>query len=161
MFVPFDQLRSDSRTWVYLSDRVWNSEEVMEIESAARSFLNEWTAHQQALSASCKTLYQRFLVLAVDQQTVSASGCSIDKSVAFVRGLEERFNCRMMDRMLFAYKQDGAVRAVSKQQFEELVESGGINDQTVVFDNLVDTVQALNHRWEIPFERSWHKVLVG
>lgn len=161
MYVDFDQLAPTARTWVYLSDRTWNADEVRFIESAVRTFLENWTAHQQALSASFKLFHDRFLVIAVDQQVTGASGCSIDKSVAFIQELENKLQCRMMDRLLFAYKQEGNIRVVRKDEFEQLAETGQISDSTIVFDNLVDTVQALNHRWEIPFERSWHKVLVG
>jgi hypothetical protein len=63
--------------------------------------------------------------------------------------------------MLFAYREGESVKVVSKSEFEELAEKDVITDSTIVFDNLVDTIHALNHRWEIPFGRSWHKVLVG
>lgn len=161
MYVNFEQLPPTARTWVYLSDRSWNAEEVRMIDASARTFLENWTAHQQALSASFRIFHDQFLVIAVDQQTASASGCSIDKSVAFIQDLEKALQCRMMDRLLFAYKQDGAIRVAPKDEFERLAEAGLISDSTIVFDNLVDTIQALHHRWEIPFERSWHKVLVG
>jgi hypothetical protein len=131
------------------------------IESSARVFVDQWTAHQQSLRASFRVFHHQFLVIAVDQESASASGCSIDKSVAFIQQLERELQCRLMDRLLFAFKQEGAIRAVPKDEFERLAEAGQISDSTIVFDNLVDTVQALNHRWEIPFERSWHKVLVG
>ncbi|MFM2206097.1 MAG: hypothetical protein RL213_72 [Bacteroidota bacterium] len=161
MYVPFDRLPADSRIWVYLSDREWTPSEINSLEASAKVFLEDWTAHQQALCASFNVFYNRFLVIAVDQQAVSASGCSIDKSVAFVKSLEDSLQCRLLERMLFAFKKDGKVNVVDKQRFEELAESGEITDSTIVFDNLVDTLQALGHRWEIPFERSWHKVLVG
>ena len=86
---------------------------------------------------------------------------SIDKSVSFIKQLEVMLGCRLMDRLLFAYKKDGQVVVANKDEFERLAESGVIEDDTIVFDNLVDTIHALNHRWEVPFERSWHKVLVG
>jgi hypothetical protein len=66
-----------------------------------------------------------------------------------------------MNRLLFAYKKADEVVVAEKDEFERLVDEGIISDDTVVFDNLVDTVHALNHRWEVPFSRSWHKVLVG
>lgn len=161
MYVDFEQLPSSARIWVYLSDRPWNTDEIRTIESSARVFVDQWTAHQQTLRASFRLFHRQFLVIAVDQESASASGCSIDKSVAFVQELERTLQCRMMDRLLFAFKEDEAIRAVPKDEFERLAEAGQISDSTIVFDNLVDTVQALNHRWEIPFERSWHKVLVG
>ncbi len=161
MFVPLEEMSSTSRVWVYMSDREWEKGEVEQIRFLVKPFLEEWTAHQQALKASYAIVYNRFLILAVDEEFTSATGCSIDKSVAFIRSIEQRINCVMMDRMLFAYKKEGRVVVATKSEFERITEAGLISDDTIVFDNLVDSINALNHRWEIPFERSWHKVLVG
>lgn len=161
MFVPLEDMPSSSRVWVFMCDREWQEGEIELIRFAIRPFLDEWTAHEKALKASYAIVYNRFLVLAVDEQFTSASGCSIDKSVKFIKSLEQSLNCTLMNRMLFAYKNEGQVLVANKEEFERLSENGVITDDTIVFDNLVDSVHALNHRWEIPFERSWHKVLVG
>jgi hypothetical protein len=161
MFVPLDEMPASSRVWVFMCDREWLESEIELIRFAVRPFLDDWTAHQKALRSSYAIVYNRFLVLAVDEQFSSASGCSIDKSVNFIKSLELQLNCHLMNRMLFAYKKDDQVLVANKEEFERLSENGVITDDTIVFDNLVDSIHALNHRWEIPFERSWHKVLVG
>lgn len=161
MYVPFEEMPPSSRVWVYMSDQEWDKDQVESVRQAAVPFLQEWTAHQQSLKASYAVVYNRFLLVAVDESMNGASGCSIDKSVTFIKQLEVMLGCRLMDRLLFAYKKDGQVVVANKDEFERLAESGVIEDDTIVFDNLVDTIHALNHRWEVPFERSWHKVLVG
>lgn len=161
MYVPLEEMPPASRVWVYMSDREWQEGEVEQISFAIRPFLDEWTAHQRTLRCSYAIFYSRFLVIAVDEAMNSATGCSIDKSIAFVKSVEHRLNCNMMNRMLFAYKRGDAVVVAEKEEFERLANAGVITDKTVVFDNLVDTVHALHHRWDVPFARSWHKVLVG
>jgi hypothetical protein len=161
MYVPFEQLSADARVWIYMSDREWSAVEVEVIREATRSFVQDWTAHQQPLQASFVVRYNHFLIIAVDENSVAASGCSIDKCVAFVKSLEQQLGVNLMNRMLFGYKKEDQVVVATKEEFERLIENDMISDQTLVYDNLVDSVHALNHRWEIPFERSWHKVLVG
>ena len=161
MFVPLEEMPASSRVWVFMSDREWSESEIELIRFAIRPFLDDWTAHQKALKSSYAIFYNRFLVLAVDEEFTSASGCSIDKSVNFIKSLEQQLSCNLMNRMLFAYMKDDRALVVNKEEFERLTENGFITDDTIVFDNLVDSIHALNHRWEIPFERSWHKVLVG
>ena len=161
MLVPFEQISSDARVWVYMSDREWSTEEAEIIKRTVQDFISGWTAHQQPLEASFVLRYNYFLILAVDENKAGASGCSIDKSVALIQSLEQKLGLSLMNRMMFGYKKDGHVQVATRDEFETLTDNGIITDQTIVYDNLVDTVNALNHRWEIPFERSWHKVLVG
>lgn len=161
MYIPFDELPSHSRIWIFMSDRPWTPSEVQQIQYSARPFLEDWTAHKQALNCSYAIFYNRFLVLAVDEQAVSASGCSIDKSVAFIRSLEQLLNCQLLNRMLLAFKKDGEINVVHRNEFEKLVEAGLVRDETIVFDNLVDSIEAFYSRWEVPFGKSWHKQLVG
>lgn len=161
MYVPLEEMPPQARVWVYMCDRTWEDGEVEQISFAIRPFLDEWTAHQRTLKSSYAIFYNRFLIIAVDEEVNAASGCSIDKSVSFIKSIEQRLNCNMMNRMLFAYKKGDQVIVAEKDDFERLVDAGLITDETLVFDNLVDTVHALNHRWEVPFVRSWHKVLVG
>jgi hypothetical protein len=44
----------------------------------------EWAAHGTSLVSSYQLKYNRFIILAVDQDVQSATGCSIDASVEFI-----------------------------------------------------------------------------
>ncbi|MEY4594162.1 MAG: hypothetical protein RIQ47_572, partial [Bacteroidota bacterium] len=113
MFVPLEEMPASSRVWVFMSDREWSESEIELIRFAIRPFLDDWTAHQKALKSSYAIFYNRFLVLAVDEQFTSASGCSIDKSVNFIKSLEQQLSCNLMNRMLFAYKKDDRALVVN------------------------------------------------
>ncbi|MFM7726672.1 MAG: ABC transporter ATPase, partial [Flavobacteriales bacterium] len=106
MFVPLDEMPTTARVWVFMCDRELEKGEVEQISFAIRPFLDEWTAHQQSLHSSYAIVYDRFLIIAVDEAFTSASGCSIDKSVAFVKSVEQRLNCNFMNRLLFGYKSE-------------------------------------------------------
>src|SRR5690242_11524154 len=112
MFVPAETLPPDSRIWIYQSDRELTTEEVEQIKDETRKFLESWTAHNQTLKAGCEIRYNRFLILMVDEKSAGASGCSIDKSVHFIKSIEKNFKVSFFDRMMFAFKRNDRVEAV-------------------------------------------------
>ena len=84
-------LSLDSRVWVYQSDRCFDDSEIETINLLCFDFIKGWAAHGAPLKASFEVIDKYFLVLAVDQNIASASGCSIDSSVKFIKDLELKF----------------------------------------------------------------------
>ena len=98
----------------------------------------------------------------VDEKQAMASGCSIDKSVHFIMGLENEFNISLTNRMLFAYTNNGTeVFIADRNEFERLIKEKVIKDDTKVYNTLVKDKSELEAGFEIPFEKSWHKNLVS
>lgn len=91
----------------------------------------------------------------------SPSGCSIDASVAFVRQMGEELGVDWFDRWNFAYKQGDVVHTAHRDEFAALYRQGAIDDQTPVFDNLVQNKADWQSRWLLPLGASWHKNMVG
>ena len=91
MYIPFENLPEESRIWIYQSNRKFSDDELTEIEKDLQSFLDEWESHGTPLEASFLTKYNRFLILAVNQDVQQATGCSIDKSVEFIQKLEQKY----------------------------------------------------------------------
>jgi len=70
-------------------------------------------------------LYHRFIVVLVDEDAASASGCGIDKSVRFLQQLEKIISSNLFDRMLVTFRdENGIIRGTKLQEFEQLVEKG-------------------------------------
>ena len=65
MIVDFNTLPSDSKLWIYQSNREFTSTELKEIKTLTESFLNNWQAHNEELEVSYQIKYNRFLILAV------------------------------------------------------------------------------------------------
>ena len=154
------QMPSYSRVWVYQASRFLNESEKDLIKKETGSFLQTWTAHNEQLMASFELKYDLFLILMVDEEQARASGCSIDKSVHFIQSLEAKLNVDFMNRLLFAYKDNGKIKIIPYMELGNLISSGIVTDETIVFNNLVKTRQELDENWEIPFKNSWHKQLV-
>lgn len=161
MLVSPDQLPSSSRVWIYQSDRPFNETEKSKISESANSFLAGWTAHNKELKSACEIRYNHFIILFVDENVAGASGCSIDKSVHFIKKLEQEFSLSLLDRMKFAFMKNGVVQVAGRTAFESMVEKGDIHDDTIVFNNLVQTKAELENEWEMPFQKSWHRTIAG
>lgn len=160
MLVPFDQLPGDSRIWIYQSDRPFTSEQISLIRKKLNQFVENWTAHDKMLSSGFELFYDLFIVVGIDEKMALASGCSIDKSVNVMKELERELNLSLLDRMNFAYKMDGKVFTVNREEFEQKRMEGLITDETIVFNNLVDRKSALTEEWEVPMRFSWHAQLL-
>jgi hypothetical protein len=78
-----------------------------------------------------------------------------------LQGLEQEFGIHLFDRFNFAYRQGDKVLSAPRHEFEELLKSGKINSGTIVFNNLVENLQQLETKWEVPFKESWHQQLFG
>jgi hypothetical protein len=44
----------------------------------------------------------------------------------------------------------------SKEEFDELIKSGQISKETLVFNNLINKRHEMQTAWEIPLKDSWH-----
>jgi predicted metal-dependent hydrolase len=156
----FATLPDSARVWVYQANRSFNDTETEVLRSQINGFVQEWTAHSQQLTALGDVLYGRFIVLAVDENAASASGCSIDKSVHFLQSIESQYQVALFERMTFAFLQNNIVKTASSTDFKRLYTEGVIDDATLVFDNLVSTVGLLKSAWTKPLSASWHKRFV-
>jgi hypothetical protein len=145
----------DARVWVYQSNTALSDAEVNTIKNEGAYFIADWAAHGASLKASFDVLLNRFIVIAVDEQQALASGCSIDKSVKFVKELEQKFNLNLFDRMQVAYRKGNEINACSLSDFEKLASERLVNESTIVFNNMVSTKKAFDAEWEVPLKQSW------
>ncbi len=156
----FDTFPATSRVWIYQSKTAFSDADVAKIRQHINAFTQQWTSHNRALRAAGDVLHGRFIVLVVDESMAGASGCSIDSSVHFIKAVEQEYNVDLFDRMTFTYEKDGAVYAADREAFSTLYASGEINDDTTVFDNLVNTKADFDQRWRVRLGDSWHKRMV-
>ncbi|MDB5143455.1 MAG: transporter ATPase, partial [Mucilaginibacter sp.] len=148
------QFSEQSRVWIYQSDRELYDEQVKQLHEILNNFTAEWTAHNHRLKAKAEVRYNRFLILIVDESQAGASGCSIDKSVNFMKKLEQQFDINLFDRFNFAYREGEKVLSTPRHEFEELLKQKKINIDTIVFNNLVQNLTELENKWEVPFKDS-------
>ncbi|PZO28297.1 MAG: ABC transporter ATPase [Flavobacteriaceae bacterium] len=156
MFIPFDNLPEESRIWIYQSNRKFSDEEIAEIESDLKSFIENWSAHGTSLEASYLLKYNRFIILAVNQEVQQATGCSIDSSVVFIQGLEQKYKVDLLDKMNVTFKNGEHIAHKSLIDFKRMAKEKAVTANTIVFNNLVNTIEEFNENWEVPAGESWH-----
>jgi hypothetical protein len=156
----YDLLQEDTRVWIYQANRPFSEAEVNELRPALERFTTQWVSHNQQLRAFGAVFHNQFIVLMVDESQAGASGCSIDKSVYFIKQIENAFKVNLFDRMTFFYKDGNAIKSAHREEFADLFNEGKINDETMVFDNLVKTKKDFDEAWIKPLGKSWHKRMV-
>ena len=156
MIKEFKELPEESRIWIYQSNRKFSAEEVSIIEPKVIEFLKQWTAHGKDLDAGYEIKYNRFIVLGLNQENASASGCSIDASVYFIQSLEKEFGIDLMDKMNVTFYNGEFIAHKSLADFKKMAKAKSVSKNTVVFNNLVNTKLDYIENWEVPAKDSWH-----
>lgn len=154
--ISYEQLPSETRVWIYQSNRPLVEEESARAKVALEDFARQWVSHNNQLHAYCDVWHQRFIVMMVDETRAGASGCSIDKSVHFLQALGAQLSVDLFDRMVFTYRDEEGIHSVTRDEFAKLYNSGKIDDQTIVFDTLVSNKAELERSLEKPLHQSWH-----
>ena len=159
MFVEFDKMPDTSRIWIYQSNREFSSEEENVIKRNTKKFIDNWTRHGDDLKGSFTMVYNRFVVIAVDENFANVSGCSIDASVRFIQQIQSELNVDLLNKLHIAFKTNDDVNSVSLNDFRSFIASDKITQDTIVFNNLVNTKADFESKWEVPAKESWHQRL--
>jgi len=147
-----------ARVWIYQADRFLTDAEVEHIAQEANEFMRSWTAHGTALAGRVSVEHNLFLLLLVDEEQALATGCSIDKSVHFVQALGQRYGIDFFNRMNTAYRSnvDDSLQLATREEFAQRLKEGIVNQETLVYNNLIQDSSELSTKWEVPFAVSWH-----
>lgn len=156
MYQPFESLPEESKIWIYQSNRKFSDSEIVEIETALQHFLKDWAAHGTSLESSYLLKYNRFIIIAVNQEAQVATGCSIDSSVEFIQSLEKKYSVDLLDKMNVTFKLGEHVAHKTLIDFKKMVKDKAVTENTIVFNNLVNNIQEFNESWEVPAADSWH-----
>lgn len=156
MVSDFKTLSENSRIWIYQSNRSLTQQEKESIFKLIEDFLNNWKSHGVSLNSGFEIKYNRFIVIAQDQNTQSATGCSIDSMVHFIQKLEKQYNISLLDKLNVSYKQGDYIAYKSLKDFKKMVKDGAVSKNTIVFNNLVQTKLEYTNYWEVPAFESWH-----
>lgn len=156
MLISLNNLPPESKIWIYQSNRKFSDDEISEITTDLESFLQNWAAHGTALECGYEIKYNRFIIIAVNEENQSATGCSIDKSVQFIQNLEQKYKVDLLDKMNVTYKIGDHIAHKSLLDFKKMAKDKAVTANTVVFNNLVNNLEEYHENWEVPAADSWH-----
>ncbi len=143
-----------NRAWTYIINKSLSVDELSLITEAGTEFVTSWTAHEQKLMGSFEIYKNQIIIVKVNEQVTSASGCSIDKLTHFIKKIETQFNVELLNRLLIAYKSKDDVSVVHSSKIKELLQTNIINENTIVYNTSISNQNELQN-WEQPLKNTW------
>ncbi|NCI46950.1 hypothetical protein [Sediminibacterium soli] len=144
-----------SRVWIYQSNRLFFISEALQIEAMLQEFVQDWNSHGTPVKGYANLLFGQFVVLMADETATGVSGCSTDSSVRLIKQMEETFQVDMFNRQNLAFLVKDKIQTLPYAQLLYGFENGFINEDTVYFNNLAATKDALLTEWMVPVKNSW------
>lgn len=144
-----------SRVWIYQSPRLFLLSEALAIEELLEAFVTDWKSHGTPVKGYANLFYGQFIVLMADETATGVSGCSTDGSVRLIKDIEQRFGVNLFDRLMLAFQVKEKVQMVPLSQLPYALENGFITEDTLYFNNTVQTKAELEAKWLIPLKDSW------
>ena len=155
--IPFDELPSDARVWVFAASRPFSDDERQRVLGETDAFIDQWTAHGVPLSAAREVRHARFVFVGVDERAAGTSGCSVDALVRRMGHLQSVLGLELTDNAPVLFRKGDQIERVPRERFAELAAAGEVGLDTVVFDNTIQRVGDIRDgRWEVPARNAWH-----
>jgi hypothetical protein len=155
MFVSFEALPCTARIWIYQSTRKFDAQELKKISETATAFCEQWTAHGHSLKTSFSIDHQQFLILAVDEASAGASGCSIDGSVRMLKQLQGELGTDFFERTKIPFLVENEVVLVNTSDLKKAFSDGVLNSASLTFNILTATKEELEKGWIVPSGKTW------
>ena len=147
----------NAKVWVYQSNKQFGEDELAYLNVQLDDFISSWESHGSMLKASFKIVHNLFIVFFVDEEGDRMCGTAQDNSVKLMKRLEQELEVSFLDRMIQSYKEGDQVKVIKMNDFITLLENNTINENTIVYNNMVITKADFDDNWEVPLKDSWHK----
>ena len=157
MYVSFNLLPPNAKVWIYQSDRNLSNIDIELIEREVKLFLNNWSSHNKEIESSFEIRYNRFLIIGLNENINSASGCSIEKSLNIIKDLQSLLEVNFLNRVDVDYKTGNDINSISLSEFQTMIREKKLSKDSIVYNNMIDSKQSYINNWETKIENSWHK----
>ncbi|QEC44978.1 hypothetical protein [Pseudobacter ginsenosidimutans] len=145
----------DSRVWVYQSSRLFTMGEALQLEDLLNHFAANWKSHGTPVKGFGTLFFGQFIILMADESATGVSGCSTDSSVRLIKDIEGIFKVHMFDRLNLAFVIKDKVQLLPQSQVKYALENKFIDENTIFFNNVVQTKEELENNWMLPLKESW------
>ena len=158
-------LDDSARVWVHVANRRMTKDEACKVQLHLDQFVAGWQAHGAALTAQALVVNGWMVVLAVDERTQQATGCSIDASVSALEQIESLHpsmaDLDVFDRMAVLHRPAFGTTwtRTPLSTFWAQRKAGLLDDSEHVFDTTVSTLGELKTRGVVPMAASWHAAM--
>ena len=155
MIIDFNKIPKWCKLWVFPSSRKFYPQEIEELNKSIEVFLNNWTNNGQSINCSYKLVYNRFIIVTADNSEITLTLEAHDKLTAFILELETKYEIVLLDKINVCYKQGEFVQYKDLKEFKKMIKNKGVSPKTIVFNNLITSVEEYEKDWEINIMDSW------
>jgi hypothetical protein len=152
--VPSD-FHGNSRVWIYQANRLFTFQEALNLEPQLEQFSANWQSHGTPVKAAALLFFGQFIILMADETVTGVSGCSTDSSVRFIKSIEGQFGVSLFDRTTLGFIVNEKVQLLPMTQLGYAYEKSFITEDTLFFDNTIQTKAEFLNRWIVPISESW------
>lgn len=155
-------LDDSARVWVHLANRRMALYEARSVQAHLDEFIAGWQAHGASLTAQAAVVHGWMVLLAVDERSQPATGCSIDASVSALKQIASlhpsMVDLDLFDRMAVLHRTASETpwKRTPLSTFWAQRKAGLVDDAEQVFDTTVSTLGELKTRGVVPMGTSWH-----
>ncbi len=153
MIVPFNEIPKESKVWIFPSSRKFYKQESPEVKKSIEDFLQGWGSNNFNVAFEIK--YDRFIVIAADDTKKSLAIDIHYDLTLFIQELEQKYTIILLDRINVCYKQGEFVQYKDLKEFKKMIKAKGVSQKTIVFNNMITTVDEYEYDWEINIMDSW------
>jgi hypothetical protein len=146
----------NGRVWTYVISRELDPQERSNLLNEGKKFVSTWTAHENQLEASFEIVGDRIILVKVNEDVNSASGCSIDKLTRFMKEIGTHFNFDPFNRLMVAFEAGSTIKTIHASQVKDLLKTGRISSETVIYNTSVSNDEELA-AWRQPLKNTWLK----
>ncbi len=160
----WNHLKPESKLWMYGAQKVLSDIEQKQIRSILDHFCENWAAHGAKLNCGFNILYDRFIMIAVDEESAAASGCSIDKSVDVIKQIDTEFDLDLFNRLRCFHIEalpKTAITAYLSSEISELIREGVLDEYSKMVYMQATNLQDLTPNFTRDLKDTWLKKYLG
>lgn len=146
-----------AHVWFYFAPGTLSNIQIEQFEFQRNEFLRSWNTHGKPNAGDVFLLERRLIIIVGENGVEGISGCSIDKSVAWIKSLSLEWGMDLMDRNWVMFeKLPGVIEFSRLNLFWALRKAHEVTDDSLIFDTSLQTLGQLRREFKKPFSQSWH-----
>lgn len=151
----FESFVSKDYVQIFPSSRKFYDQEIENLQKEIQGITNKVT-DEFGVRTEYELLYNRFIVFAFQFEDKTKMNATYNKLNDCIHTLESSMEITLLDRMNVCFKQGEYVQYKDLKSFKKLIKNKAVSAKTIVFDNLVTTVEEYREYWELPILETWY-----
>lgn len=147
---------STSKVYIFPSSRKFYPQELEGLKEDIEKIVKQVQEEGWSEKFDLKLIYDRFIVGVSEMSepgNLSKLGNYLSEEIL---KLQNKYDIQLLDKMNVSFKQGQYIQYKDLSDFKKLIKQKSVNAKTIVFDNLVETLEDFNLYWEVPLEESWY-----